>query len=83
MHIKLAETVFHMFKAKDKQVIFWPDVYQSLKDSNMGSQFVEQKEYTMQLSKLSMICPEWISLVSIPKGLFIKQMKKTVQLYEI
>lgn len=44
-HIKLAETIYHMFKSKDKQVIQWNDVNQSLKDSNMSGQFVEERVY--------------------------------------
>lgn len=43
-HIKLAETILHLFKAKEKSTLYWSDVHESLKTSNLNT-FVDEKEY--------------------------------------
>lgn len=44
-HVKIAEIIFHLFKAKDKSTLQWHEVHDSLKETNMMGTFVEEKEY--------------------------------------
>jgi hypothetical protein len=40
----MAETIYHLFKSKNKSTLQWNEIYESLKESNVGT-FVEEKEY--------------------------------------
>ena len=64
-HIKIAEAIYHMFKQKEKAVLRWGDILESLKESNQNT-FTEDKEYKSLLVTLSKIVPDWISLITMP-----------------
>jgi hypothetical protein len=79
----LAETIFMLFKTKEKTTLRWEDVLQALKQSNVCGNFVEDKDYHQRLVKLAKVCPDWINLITVVKTTLIKQLRKGVQVYDI
>ena len=72
-HLRLAEIVFHLFRSKDKSILPWTDIYESLRSVD---QFTSEKEYRDRLVQVQKIIPEWITLVTLPKGTQVKLVKK-------
>lgn len=51
-HIKMAETIYSLFKSHNKSTLQWFEIHDSLKESNLMGTFVEEKEYRSQLVQL-------------------------------
>lgn len=80
--IKLAETILHLFRTKEKSTLMWPEVHESLKASNLNT-YVDEKEYRQQLMQLQLIIPDWLQVMSLPKMFVLKQLKKTMTTFDI
>lgn len=67
----------HLFKTREKTTLQWFEIFESLKESNVGS-FIEEKEYRAQLVTLTKIVPDWIGLISMPKTTLVRLLKKNL-----
>jgi len=73
MHLRLADGIRGLFSNCQGKPILLTDLMNQLSDKTRGF-FTSPKETHAMILALSKILPSWLNLMTMPRGVFVKQL---------